>query len=275
MTAAHRLGIRRRSGGFTLLEMAVVLLVVVLLLGSLLVPLSTQVDQRNIAVTERRLEDIRDAIMGFVLTNGRLPCPASATSNGLESFCTNATGACGAPTTAVQTHGTCTNFLDGFVPAVTLGLNQVDGDGYAVDAFELEGNRIRYAVTGAKILPVPPPNCEHTFTCSPDGIKSAGLMGLSASSAHLYVCATSSGISGTDCGSAQPLSNGDAVFVIYSLGKNPTDPASPDETANANNDKVFVSKAYSNRAGAQFDDQLLWVSRFTVIMQMVDAKLLP
>ena len=42
--------------GFTLIEMAVVLVVVALILGSILVPLNAQVRQRNVAETQRMLE---------------------------------------------------------------------------------------------------------------------------------------------------------------------------------------------------------------------------
>ena len=44
-------------------------------------------------------------------------------SQGLESFCTNATAAAcaGTETTAVQTHGNCSNFYGGFLPAVSIG----------------------------------------------------------------------------------------------------------------------------------------------------------
>lgn len=70
--------------GFSLIEMAVVLLVVTLLLGGLLVPFATQVEQRRIAETQKALEEIKEALIGFAIRNGRLPCPASAASNGVE-----------------------------------------------------------------------------------------------------------------------------------------------------------------------------------------------
>jgi type II secretory pathway pseudopilin PulG len=44
-------------GGFTLVELAVVVLVVTLLLGSLLIPLATQVEQRNVSETQKRLQE--------------------------------------------------------------------------------------------------------------------------------------------------------------------------------------------------------------------------
>jgi prepilin-type N-terminal cleavage/methylation domain-containing protein len=66
------------QNGFTLIEMAIVLMIVALLLGGMLVPLSAQMDQRNVSDTQKTLSDIKEAIMGYALANGRLPCPAKA-----------------------------------------------------------------------------------------------------------------------------------------------------------------------------------------------------
>lgn len=69
-----------KSAGFTLIELAVVLLIVSLLLGGLLVPLSTQLSQRNIQATQAQLEEIRDALLGYAIINGYLPCPTGNTT---------------------------------------------------------------------------------------------------------------------------------------------------------------------------------------------------
>src|SRR5674476_71590 len=93
------------ENGFTLIEMAMVLMIVGLLLGGMLVPLSAQMDQRNVSDTQKALSDIKEALIGYAIANGRFPCPASATSNGVESFFSG--GASG---------GYCSNFNNGFVP---------------------------------------------------------------------------------------------------------------------------------------------------------------
>lgn len=97
---------KRNQGGFSLLEMAVVLVILGLLLGGLLGPLSEQ--QRNKAQNqvEQQLIEIENALLGFAAANGRLPCPASAASNGDE---------------ARNGAGNCTN-EHGFVPTLVLGL---------------------------------------------------------------------------------------------------------------------------------------------------------
>ena len=63
--AAHGAGMLPK--GFTLVEMAVVVVVMALILGSILVPLSTQVEQRQVVDTQRVLEDIKEALIGYAL----------------------------------------------------------------------------------------------------------------------------------------------------------------------------------------------------------------
>ena len=75
-----RLNRARRDAAFTLVELAVVLMVVGLLLSTLTYTLAAQVDQRTREQTQRTLEQAREALIGFAITNGRLPCPASASA---------------------------------------------------------------------------------------------------------------------------------------------------------------------------------------------------
>jgi prepilin-type N-terminal cleavage/methylation domain-containing protein len=65
-----------RSKGFSLVELAVAVAIIALLLAGALIPLSTQIEVRNVADTQRTMESIREAIIGFAQANGRLPCPA-------------------------------------------------------------------------------------------------------------------------------------------------------------------------------------------------------
>src|SRR5688572_15259529 len=109
---------RLPSRGFSLVELAVVLAVVGLLLGSLMYTLQAQTEQRAREETQRRLEQAREALLGYAVANGRLPCPASAASAGIESD--NPSGS-----------NICTNPYDGFLPSVTLGFGPaIDADGF-------------------------------------------------------------------------------------------------------------------------------------------------
>ena len=68
--------IRNRTtyAGFTLIEMAVVLVIVGLLLGGMLVPLAAQMETDRRKETAATLESIREALIGYAVINGRLPC---------------------------------------------------------------------------------------------------------------------------------------------------------------------------------------------------------
>ncbi|BCE00942.1 type II secretion system protein [Marinicellulosiphila megalodicopiae] len=121
----------KNNQGFTLVELAIVLVVVGLLLGSILGPLSAQQKNKNIKKTEQLLNEIHDAIIGYSAINGFLPCPATAASNGLESRTAGAGSSC------TTEHG--------FVPAVTLSINgQFDSNQQLIDYW---ASPIRYSLS--------------------------------------------------------------------------------------------------------------------------------
>jgi type II secretory pathway pseudopilin PulG len=68
--------VTRRAAGFTLVEIAIGLVIMALLLGMLMVPLGTQFDQSRYAEAQKHLDIAREAVIGFALATGRLPCPA-------------------------------------------------------------------------------------------------------------------------------------------------------------------------------------------------------
>jgi prepilin-type N-terminal cleavage/methylation domain-containing protein len=117
------LKILRRSGiclprpqpGFTLVEMTIVLLIVSILLAGILIPLSIQIELRKYTDTKKTMDQINEAIMGFVLINGRLPCPATGTV---------ADGTAGAGT-ELLTGEVCTSYT-GVIPWTTLNVAEAD-----------------------------------------------------------------------------------------------------------------------------------------------------
>lgn len=132
MTARSRTEVRlpvcaaRAQRGFTLIELTVVIVVIALLLGSLLVPLNSQVQQRNVTQTQRRLEEAREALIGYAMLNGRLPRPAVSDTNGSER-----TAQC----LGAGANAECT----GYLPWAELGIERTDA----------WGKLIRYSVTPA------------------------------------------------------------------------------------------------------------------------------
>jgi len=272
---------RRFDMGFTLVEMAVVLMIVGLLLGGLIPTISSQVEQRRTNETRKTLEEIKDALFGFVFANARLPCPASSTSNGMESFCTSASGACGAEIffpTLPPAHGRCAKPYDGFVPAVTLGIAPVNAQGQLPDAWETP---VRYAITNAKDA------SNNFYFTATDGIKTRWNSGIPLDP-DLQVCSTSTGLTtatpdSADCDSGKALTN-NAVAIIYSLGKNSaTGGGSGDEAHNPNPqtsitaDRAFIfhEPTASGATNGEFDDIVTWLSPNILYNRMVAAGKLP
>lgn len=68
----------KTSQGFSLVEMVVVLIILGLLFGELLLPLSSQVAYKKRGTTQQRLIEIKEALLGFAIVNGGFfPFPAN------------------------------------------------------------------------------------------------------------------------------------------------------------------------------------------------------
>lgn len=242
--------------GFSILEQAVSLSVIALVLGSILVPLQTQVETRKNDETRRLVESAQEMLLGFAAANGYFPCPADAASNGQEAAGSNhATGAC--PT------------YNGYLPAALLGFKPTDAEGYAVDAWESKGNRIRYAVADQAVAGV-----SNAFTRA-NGMRNVPLSSVGAAPL-LHICQSGSGTSANDCGSAVTLASNAAV-VVWSVGANAAvGGTSVHEAQNPNPnggsvDRVFVSRTLSTGAGNEFDDIVTWIPATALVSRLVLA----
>ncbi len=246
------------QNGFTLIEMAMVLMIVGLLLGGMLVPLSAQMDQRNVSDTQKALSDIKEALIGYAIANGRFPCPASSTSNGVESFVAGGNSSNGNCSSTPAYNG----FYNGYVPAATLGVtstvDNLGNTGFAVDSW---GNRIYYAVTSSN---------SNAFTKN-SGMSSTGMASLAP---NLLVCSssTASGFGSSSCGTNNALTSSPGVpVVIFSTGKNGPNSGGPDEAANLANNRTFVSHTPT----PTFNDLVVWISPNVLFNRMVAAGTLP
>jgi prepilin-type N-terminal cleavage/methylation domain-containing protein len=248
----------RRARGFTLTELAMVLLIVGLLLGSLMYTLSAQTEARTFSEAQRRLQDARDLLLGYALVNGRLPCPAidSPSSNGMESI---------AAAAGTGTGGTCTATYNGFLPAVTIGYKPTDGAGFGLDPW---GNRIRYAVSR-----------------TPAGFFT-GSVALKANwpttaPSDLDICKHLVAPNSSTCGATanRVVTSGTVVAVIWSPGKNfaSAGAASIDEGTNTDAFAAFVSRTPTppGAVDGEFDDQLTWITIGELYGRLIAAGILP
>lgn len=238
--------------GFTLIEMAMVLMIIALVLGGLLPVLTGQIEQRRINETRVQLAEIREALLGFILANNRLPCPANGAANtGQEDFI----GA--GPTLLCKTISG--NASGGVLPWATLGLNETDA----------WGRRFTYRVTSA-------------FADGADG----------TSEAAAAACATSQGVSFKMCSEANLkvlISASGATTVadklpaiVVSHGANGNGAytregiklalgSDDDEKENSDNDLNFVSHDLT----PNFDDLVVWIPPNLILSRMISAGKLP
>lgn len=239
--------------GFTLVELAIVMFIVALLLGGMLLPLSAQQDIRARQETEKLLGDTRDALLGYAVVNGYLPCPDTTgdgvedvTGTGSSRVCTSADGAS----------------ADGEFPYQTVGTQQADGYNF----------RLRYSVSSnfSKTIALANPGNIIVITRGDDPTTT----GTTESKKENILVTT-------------------APAVIYSVGKNGygglpngggtriSGPAAGTDEARNYSGATKVSRtpmsissgcADTETEGTplcEFDDQLVWLSANTIFNRLV------
>jgi prepilin-type N-terminal cleavage/methylation domain-containing protein len=248
---------RCNTSGFTLVEMAIVLVIVGLMLSGLMMSLSQSTENTRRSDAKAQLTEVEEALYGFAQANGRLPCPA--VPNPTAPALPGAESPVGGGTSCTRQHG--------FVPSATLGLKgAVNADGLLLDPW---GNPLRYSVS----------NTAGTWDFTRSGrMKSVGIAALVP---DLRVC--------RDAACTNVIVDKIPATVL-SMGKNWATFTSADELGNAGeggttvgggpsgityriaNDKNFVSADYSE---VNFDDIFTWISPNILYTRMIAAGQLP
>jgi len=249
--------------GFTLVEMALVLLIMGLLLGGGLTVLTTQLEQRRISDTQRLLDEAREALIGFAVANGRLPCPAAGNV---------ATGVAGAGMESTATILGCTGGQTGVLPWATLGVSQADAWGwrftYRVPAQFSRTVDATRALTLANF-----PGCVAATlpTVTPPARAAFAL----CSAGDNNVCPSSAGCPAAAVASAVPavvVSHGRlGAGAFNDAGALIAASADPDEASNSDGNQNFVSHTPTQA----FDDIVTWIAPSILFNRMVQAGKLP
>lgn len=249
-----------KEKGFTLIEMAVVMLILAFLLTSVFMPFSAQRETADIRKAREELKAIEEALYGFAIANGRLPCP---TRPGLGGR-----GDLNVANTA------CNNYL-GFVPSTDLGISgNVNCDGLLLDPW---GNPYRYSITDSN----PDGDAEIDFV-EQDEMRDVTVANLAP---NLRVCRNRL----TTCNAATLAADvvaDNVVAVYFSMGKSWQNPSSlEDENAgeggpipstcglssyNIGSDRFYYSLDRIE-SGVTFDDIVDWLSPSILYTKMLDA----
>ena len=192
----------RHKTGFTLVELAIVLVIVALLASGLLVGIAAQRNAAETIDAQRQLESIRETLTGFALTHGRLPCPAlpnlasSDANAGVEN--------------CAQPHGV--------LPWVTLGVPEVDP----------WGRRFTYYAHGS-------------FTAAVPGGALASFTLDTVGNANVKASSGSSGNVASDL-PAVVVSHGSRGAGAWQPNGSQLPGAAGDEAENADADLTFISR---------------------------------
>lgn len=239
---------REEQGGFTLIELAVVLVIVGVLIGSFVGSFTERIDTTRRDDTRKELEEIKQALLAFVYSSAgplyALPCPDTDIPPDGFSNPVGA-GAC----TAGNTVGT--------LPWATLGMGREDAWGTQY-SYWVDGN---YAdnTTG--------------FTLDTN----------SGISAQINTRANNAAITVANNAVAVVFSRGKNGYGGISRDgiNRPAIPATghDDELDNADANAVFMSRFQTEEgvttAGGAFDDILVWINVFELKSKMVETGRLP
>lgn len=270
--------VAHRPSGFTLIELAMVLFIVSLLIGGLLMPISAQNEIQGRMETVKALANIREALIGFAVVNGRLPCPAvptissGTTVSGLDAgkeatAPANANGPCACATSAtsgiagivgagaVACDDNTPGGVTGVLPWATLGVPETDA----------WGSRYTYRVT-TRLGRLASSQTDFG-ACTPTANPTAAAFAL-CSAGDMFVRATSGGTVVASSVPAIVVSHGKNTLGAHLKNGTQIAGAAGDELENANGDINFVS---SN----SIDDQVIWIPTSVLMGRMLAAGKLP
>jgi len=244
--------------GFSLVELAIVLFILSLLLGTLLPTFATRIEQEERGQTQAQLEEIREVIYGYILRNLYLPCPDCRDNNAPCPGAGNTANDGDADTIAgVGTSLVCASEV-GNLPWVTLGVK-------GTDAWERE---FTYRIDDVFADRDPPNKTTDGTGC---GTPTLNVSFSLCSDGDITILDSDGGANVAT----------DVPAVIVSHGKNGAEAPSVHEQENyddgsaGDTNKTFVDKPPDSPVPGTFDDMLIWISPYMLRNRMLNAGILP
>lgn len=241
--------------GFTLVEMALVLLIIGLLTKTAVGPLAGVMEHRKRTQAEQTLLMIRESIFAHVVAYGAIPCPLIASASGAYSMSNQIAQLANVSDKSCEV-------ASGFIPAHGLRLaGAVSSSGALLDPW---GREYRYAVSLEKDKRKG--SAEIPYWITPG---EAAVVGVGDLTADLVLCNASSG---ANC-NGRAIRSDQIVFVILSAGGDAS--AEGLQSENLDNDNYFTVTDESVVTGSQYDDIVAWGSAADVMYWMLRMGWLP
>lgn len=252
--------IRGTQGGFTLIEIAIVLLVVTILLGYTVALFPIQQELKQYRQANLEMDQIMASLVAFAQINARLPCPDTTRGgNVVDGFEDR------------KNLDDCEAFYN-FLPGRTLALDgDYDSSGRLLDPW---GQPYRYAVS------------EVTSTdgdvdlVTVNGVRNEGI---AVAIPDLFIC-DDSNANGNDI-DCSDVSGNDVVLnvaaVVVSTGKDRGTILSNIQRENTDSfddgkdDKVYIYSTRNDTPGSEYDDVVKWLSTNVLYSKMIEAGQLP
>jgi prepilin-type N-terminal cleavage/methylation domain-containing protein len=254
----------KRSQGFTLIEIAIVLIIITLISGGLISFFNIQLTNQRITSTKANEVAIKIALTNFIAQNNRLPCPAIPNL---------APGAAGYGREATATASACTGLtpngavVTGIVPWISMGISSdAASDGYY--------NRFTYqvvlAATSTSLTPQTVSGISGAISLHSSG---PGVLGAPPTGNQSNACG--SGLPNPCAAVAMLVSHGRNGYGAYSnQGIQQTAAIGPDEQENTNGDSRFVVKDFSDSPTNPFDDIVLAMTPNDLLSPLVQGGVL-
>lgn len=255
---------RSFAAGFTLIEVSISMLIMTLIITPALLSLSKVGENAQRSQTVTRLEEIREALEGFVLTNGRLPCPAVPSGSGTEDM----TGAdCNREVGVLPWADLTVGMEDPWGHLYSYHVASSGGVELWSDAIASNSIQIGTECTG-----VTAPTQSTFALCTNGNLQvQEGAGGVTLSQDAVAIV-----ISHGRLGEGAFVRGGARIAVSPSADEaENSDDINDDGTQVGSPDRIYMKRDFSEGTGSEFDDLILLISPLQLKALMVNAGKLP